>query len=544
MQSPGPRTCLEISIAAAFAWFFQPLAAIAQAPASNAAGTAAEPAAGQTPFDVLEYRVLGNTTLPPVEIERAVYPYLGPGKTFNDVESARQSLERAYRAAGYQTVFVDIPEQQVDEGIVRLRITEGRVDRVHVTGARYFSNRKILAAVPALARGDVPKLAEVQEELNALNQASRDRAIVPVLKAGRTPGTVDVELKVDDELPLHGSLELNDRYTADTSRLRLTASISYDNLFQRQHSFSLQYQTAPEEPSDSRAIVGSYVFRVPTWDQTTFALYAVDSKSDIAALGTLSVLGTGNIFGMRAIRALPSQANYFQSLTMGLDYKDFLEDIRLEDDEGLTTPIRYIDWSLAYTGTKRTESTVTTFNLGANFGIRGLVNDSAEFADKRFMAQPNYFYVRGGVQQLWRLPLHMQTFVRLSGQFAVSPLVSNEQFIIGGADTVRGYLESSQLGDYGAAETFELRNDWLSQLLQMPPGAAYVLAFVDAGQVAVLDPLPSQVSRFSLASWGFGLRVGGWHGAELALDVARALKDSSSVQAGDDRAHFSFRYSF
>jgi hemolysin activation/secretion protein len=530
---------LKVSVFAACAGLM-PLASFAQQSAADASAPAAE----QSAFDVLEYRVLGNSTLPAVEVERAVYPFLGPGKTFGDVESARQNLETAYRAAGYATVFVDIPEQQVDEGIVRLRVTEGRVDRVRVTGAQYFSNKSIRAAVPGLARGDVPKLAEVQEQLSALNAGSRDRAIVPVLKAGRTPGSVDVELQVEDKLPLHASLELNDRYTADTSRLRLTASFSYDNLFQRQHSLSFQYQTAPEEPSDSRAIVGSYVFRVPTWDQTVFALYAVDSKSDIAALGTLSVLGTGNIFGMRAIRALPAQPDYVHSFTFGLDYKDFLEDIRLEQDEGLVTPIRYIDWSAAYTGTLRTESTMTTFNVGANFGIRGLVNDSDEFADKRFLARPNYVYFRGGVQHLLRLPLHMQAFVRVSGQFAVSPLVSNEQFIIGGADTVRGYLESSHLGDYGATETFELRNDWLSQLLQMPAGSAYVMAFVDAGQVAVLEPLPSQVSRYSLASWGLGLRIGGWHGAELAVDFARALRDSSSVRAGEDRAHFTFRYAF
>lgn len=538
MQTSVRPFFIKASLFVTCVGLLQPLVSFAQEPAVAAAS------AEESSFDVLEYRVLGNSTLPAIEVERAVYPHLGPGKTFADVESARQNLESAYRTAGYATVFVDIPEQQVDEGIVRLRVSEGRIDRVRVTGARYFSNRSIRAAVPGLERGDVPKLAEVQEQLTALNASSRDRTIVPVLKAGRTPGTVDVELQVQDKLPAHASLELNDRYTADTSRLRLTASLSYDNLFQRQHSLSFQYQTAPEEPSDSRAIVGSYVFRVPTWDNTVFALYAVDSKSDIAALGTLSVLGTGNIFGMRAIRTLTPQRDYMHNVTFGLDYKDFLEDIRLEQDEGLTTPIRYIDWSAAYTGTLRTEATMTTFNFSANFGIRGLINDSDEFADKRFMARPNYVYFRGGVQHLLQLPLRMQAFVRLSGQFAVSPLVSNEQFIIGGADTVRGYLESTNLGDYGASETFELRNDYLSQLLQMPAGSAYVMAFVDAGQVAVLDPLPSQISQYSLASWGLGLRVGGWHGAELALDFARALRDSSSVRAGDDRAHFSFRYSF
>src|SRR4051812_3389568 len=101
-------------------------------------------------FDVLEFRVLGNTVLQAIDIERAVYPYAGPRKTFKDVQAAGKALENAYHTAGYGTVFVDIPEQDVGDGIVRLRVSEGRIDRIHVSGARYFSNRKLLATLPSL----------------------------------------------------------------------------------------------------------------------------------------------------------------------------------------------------------------------------------------------------------------------------------------------------------------------------------------------------------------------------------------------------------
>src|SRR5262245_6663834 len=75
---------------------------------AQAAGEAA--AADEQVFTIDEYRVLGVTALPAVAVERAVYDYAGPGRTVADVEQARQSLERAYRDAGYGTVFVDIPE--------------------------------------------------------------------------------------------------------------------------------------------------------------------------------------------------------------------------------------------------------------------------------------------------------------------------------------------------------------------------------------------------------------------------------------------------
>src|SRR6185369_3880098 len=120
----------------------------------------------------MEYRVLGNTLMPGTSIERAVYPHLGPGKTFADVEAARQSLETIYRDAGYGTVFVDVPEQQVEGGIVRLRVTEGKLDRVRVTGARYYSNGRIREALPALTPGQVPKLPNAQAQLASLNRVS------------------------------------------------------------------------------------------------------------------------------------------------------------------------------------------------------------------------------------------------------------------------------------------------------------------------------------------------------------------------------------
>src|SRR5512141_1442885 len=77
------------------------LPALAHAQASEEA----QPQKPQT-FDVLEYRVLGNTVLPAASIERAVYPHLGPGKSLDVVEQARMALEQAYHAAGYGTVFV------------------------------------------------------------------------------------------------------------------------------------------------------------------------------------------------------------------------------------------------------------------------------------------------------------------------------------------------------------------------------------------------------------------------------------------------------
>src|ERR1700761_6587567 len=57
--------------------------------ARSAESPAAQPVKS---FPVLEYRIEGNTVMRAIDIERAVTPYLGEGKTIKDVEAARRSL--------------------------------------------------------------------------------------------------------------------------------------------------------------------------------------------------------------------------------------------------------------------------------------------------------------------------------------------------------------------------------------------------------------------------------------------------------------------
>jgi hemolysin activation/secretion protein len=157
-------------------------------------------------------------------VEQAVYPYLGPGRTTEDVEQARASLEKAYQDKGFQTVSVQIPPQQVRNGVVILQVIEGKVGRLRIHGSRYFSLEQIRKQAPSMAEGTVPNFNEVTRDIVALNQLP-DRRITPSLRAGVEPGTVDIDLNVKDTLPLHGSLELNDRNSPNTTSLRLNGSI-------------------------------------------------------------------------------------------------------------------------------------------------------------------------------------------------------------------------------------------------------------------------------------------------------------------------------
>lgn len=502
-------------------------------------------------FFISEYQIEGNTLLPVVAVEKAVYPWLGENKTIDDVEQARKSLERVYHDAGYPTVFVDIPEQDVVGGVVRLHVTEGRVGRVRVVGSRYYSLGRIREQLPALSQGTVPSLPKMQEELSAINRASPGRQVVPVFHASTTPGKVDVDLQVKDESPLHASLETNNRYSASTTHLRAIGTVRYDNLWQREHSLSLQYQTSPQDTSEVRVLSGTYVFHNEDGNDIT-ALYAVRSRSNVAAIGDLSVIGNGDIVGAREVHPLPPVRGYSHSLSLGADYKSFKETIVLQGADQETTPLRYLPFTIAYNGNLADSRAQTQLSVALNFSIRPLSDrridcfgqQVSQFECKRYNARADYVYLKTDAQRTQQLPFDLTAVARISGQFADQPLVSNEQFSAGGADTVRGYVEAEALGDDGIVGSFELQHPWawLARIAGLDDLNLHV--FVDAAQLRIKDPLPSQQSSFHLLSNGVGMHFSARRNLSGDLDWAWALKDGPTTRAHDSRGLFRLSYGF
>jgi hemolysin activation/secretion protein len=510
----------------------------------------------EQPFDTLELRVIGNTKLPDRDIETALYPFLGTHKTIKDIEAARVALETLYHERGYQTVYVDIPpEQTIDDGVVRLQVTEATLRSVQVTGARYFSGRQIKAALPAGQVGIVPSIPQLQTQLAQVNAQSSDRVVVPVLKAGTVPGTVDLSLKVDDHLPLHASLELNNQYTASTEPLRAIAGVSYDNLFGRFDSIGVQYQTAPQE----RSQVDSWMTNYSThWfdSDTRLAFYYFKSNSRVATLATadnsVTVLGNGSVSGIRLIKPVHGAENSLHTVTLGIDYKNFKEDIRLQStapgeqnnsgSSGLLTPISYSNVSLGYSGGWRTEHMQWTFGASTNFGVRGWQNDTSEFEFKRYRAQPNYFLIKSDGRIRFTLPADFNLQFNYSGQYAGEPIISNEQFSISGADGVRGYLEAEALADRGVKGGIQMGAPQLT--LFKSALTLNALAFFDYGTVSVVNPLPNETTSTALQSWGLGVDLAALRHLTGSLIWAYPLRDGNRTERGDSRVLFDVRTSW
>jgi len=466
---------------------------------------AAQDAPGQAEptFDIQAIDIDGNTVLDQTTLERAIYPFMGPGRTRADVAAAQKALEDAYHAKGFQTVVVEVPRQNVSEGVVKLHVVEAPVGRLRVVGSKYHSLDAVRNAVPALAEGQVPDLNAAQAQITAANRLP-DRQVTPIIRAGVAPGTVDIDLQVAEEAPLHGSVELNNDHSAFTKPLRLSTNLRYDNLWQRGHSLSLTYQFAPERRSDTEVYAGSYV--APIWNTPfTALLYGFRSNSDVATVGGVAVLGKGTTVGTRLIYQFPSSGAVSQSLSAGLDYKKYFEFVRLDTTAVTDGQIEYWPLNATYTWRRQGE-TSTTASVAVTANIRGFGDDDGGFQDRRADARANFVHLNIDAQHTRPLGRGFDASFRFSGQITDTPLPSAEQFSAGGLTSVRGYLSAEAVGDGGVFGSIELQTPVIASVPGVLDGwKAY--AFIDGAGLWVTQPLAEQQEEFFLYSAGLGTRV-------------------------------------
>ncbi len=486
-------------------------------------------------FDIMEYVVDGNTVLSVPEIEEAVYPYLGESRTADDVDGARKALEQVYQKHGFQTVQVSIPQQGVDTGIVHLEVAENPVGRLRVVDSKYHLPSEIKQTAPSVAEGKVLDMNAVQNDIVALNQ-SPGLKVTPQLKAGKDPGTVDVDLKVEDAPPLHASLEINNQYNQSTTPLRMVGTVSYDNLWQLGHTITLTYLVAPENTSDAKVFSGTYLAHIPD-SPVSLLLYGVKSDSDVAALSSTDVIGRGDIIGLRAIVNLPGSDSFFQSFTAGIDRKDLTQNV-VTLGVPSNAPVLYYPVTLAYHGSLLDDGAETDLDASLNFAIQGIGSDSAKFDPQRYNALKQYFYFKAGASRAQPVFDGFSVFGKVEAQITGDPLLSSEQFSVGGENSVRGYLEAERIGDYGARTTIELRTPSFGQLVSAKINDWHMLTFFDGAALWLRNPLPGEQSSYTLAGVGVGTRLTAFDDFNAALDIAFPLTDASATKAGDVRFHF------
>jgi len=505
------------------------LAALVPAGARSAG---AEPSRAADTLDINEYRVEGVQHLRPAEVEAALAPYLGPGRRREDVEAARQALEKAYVDKGYQSVTVAIPPQTVRGGMVTLKVTESKVGRLRVNGSRWFSLSEIKREAPSVQEGTLPNLNELMQDIVVLNQLP-DRRVTPSLHAGATAGTVDVDLNVEDRLPLHASLELNNRYSSETTPLRLNGTARYDNLWQQGHSLTLSFQVAPLHRPDAEVFSLTYLARFLDLPSLTLTLNGYVQNSDISTLGAGAVKGRGRTAGARFSYALPGPAELYHAVTAGIDYKYYGPD---QPDDPYSLDLHYVPVLLQYTAALAAGTSQSLLTASVVFNIRGLSSSDAHFDSKRYGATGTFIRFELDASRTQDLGKGFQLFGRFQGFLSPNPLVPSEQISAGGVDSVRGYLEAQASGDRDLLGSVELRSPSFGQPLRLDEWRVHV--FTEGGWVGVNDTLPEQQSKFYLWSAGAGTRLR-FKSLSGSLDLGIPFRTLNTTHRFEPRLQFS-----
>src|ERR1035437_8598092 len=277
-------------------------------------------------FDIVRFQIGGNTLLPEAVVQGAVAPQVGTGRVYGDIQKALEALERAYRAAGFSTVQVYVPEQELTSGVVRLQVTEGVIGKVLISGNKHFDDANIRASLPALKEGKAPNLRQMSEDLQLSNENPAKQLEVTLGVSGEE-GKVDAKVVVAEENPQRAFATLDSPGTAATGVSRLGVAYQNANLFNRDQTLTLAYTTSADAPAGVKVDIFSVGYRIPLYalgDSLDF-IYgksSVNTPSSSPTLGgALGIVGKGDVFGARWNHYFARRGEYTSKLIYGFDYK-------------------------------------------------------------------------------------------------------------------------------------------------------------------------------------------------------------------------------
>ena len=557
--------------AAAFALLFssgaQPAHAQAQPQSSAAPAPAVAAPVAEPRFDIDRFTVRGASLITPEELRLILAPFIGKSKDFGDVQKALEALERTYTDKGYSAVQVILPEQQIDDGEIEFDIVEAKIGRIIVEGNKYFDEANVRASLPLLQPARAPNILHISDNLRVANENPAKQTTV-LLRSGAVEGQVDAVVRVADERPNKISLTLDNTGTEQTGLFRLGIGYQNANMFNRDHVLNAQYVTAPNDndrtnrlglyPNKNVLIVGAQ-YRIPLYRQgDTLEFSAGYSNVDSGVVANLfNISGSGSIFAARYNQNLEKMGDLEHKLSYGLDWRGYRSQVTQIGVAGfgLVPDVTVHPVTLTYAGVYRKSESESNFfvsvsqnlpggNDGGTGAFQGDVSAVPVRPPARADSDPRYLVARWGFNHNRALPRDWQFRWGMSGQLTRDMLISGEQFGIGGADSVRGFLEREIINDNGYRGTLELYSPDFGVVVPVTGARLRALTFYDWGAVKRIRPAVLEMHGQHISSIGLGLRFSRGTNFSLRLDAAWAIDKGGLQGRGDARVHGSMAYIF
>lgn len=472
-------------------------------------------------FAISSYQVEGNTLLPEARVEQILSGYLGTDRSLEDINAAAEALRKAYEDAGYPVIKVFPPAQTAADGRVTLKVIEGQVQSITIKGNKAYDEANIRSSLPPLQEKTKPNAKKIVAAIAAANENPAKQVAVNFQSAEQV-GEIDAVVTVTEDRPEKFILTYDNMGSKSTGVNRLNAGYQNANLFNLDHMVTLQLGTSIDYPERSQQVSAGY--RVPFYDLglslDVIGAYSKSTATTNVGFGSTNFSGQGNMLGLRLNQSLPSAGEFRHRLIYGFDYKDF-DNTCTGVGAGTCGTVTAQPLSLTYFATLAKPEYQLSGGLTFAQNIEGGPNGGQQqYQAARDGATPDWNAVRANIGLSLPLPADYQARIAATGQLSNNRLVPGEQFGLGGASSVRGYIERTVSGDHGYTVNIEFYSPDFGKHITTDLNARALL-FYDFGEISFSNARNGEKQQ-PLSSIGAGLRLNFNRQLDVRLDVGFA----------------------
>jgi hemolysin activation/secretion protein len=490
-------------------------------------------------FFIKSIDVTGVTKLPYNKLQKILKPYRSNSISLSQIKILSNEIVNAYISKGYITTRVALPKQNLNEGVLKLSVVEGRVGKIYSTNFR-LSRSEIVTAFPGV-EGTVLQLKDLEQGLDQLN-SNRSKSVTFQLVPSLVDGVTDVVV-VNHSTLKRGSLNLNyNNYGIFEKGPEPDGiSVGIENQLRLNEQLDMYFTNNNGEIGQTSR-TRSFNLKIPFGYLTqTFSYSETDYHYRLHS--RYRVINTsGQTFNRNwQINCVLSRAeSYVLNAHVALNNQQvdgMVEDTLLDVGSSQLTVVRG-----GLSGFKQTAMGQWSFDVTHHQGVDefdatiDLDNLSSESTHAQFQKWTTTLGFSRGLQ-FWKWPVYMTSSV--SAQRANTALYSSEEMSVGGVYSIRG-TSGTLNGENGVTVRNELTVTSQSAL-KLLKNASYT-ATLDGGYISTRD-------TYAVAKKGgaIGLTLGmRWSkpSSSMSLSYGIPLKLSSALEKNESKLYSSFTLSF
>lgn len=219
-------------------------------PANSLLGLARDESATEAFDDTLEIAVhgiatTGNTVFTDEQLSHLLAHLVGRAWTLKQLMGSVRSISALYEQAGYPLVNVSIPEQTLDEGVLKIEVIEGTWGEVLLEHRHHGSDRLLRLATKNLRKGELIRQSDIDRSTMLLADIV-GRSISARLRPGAEYSASDFIISGEDKDSLAGNFTLNNFGSVATGRTQANIQLQMNGLAAQGESIALDALSAGE----------------------------------------------------------------------------------------------------------------------------------------------------------------------------------------------------------------------------------------------------------------------------------------------------------